>query len=755
MKKLIYCNLALKAILILLLHSFAFAQNDWQWQYPKPQGNTLNDIFIFDKNTAVAVGDIGTVIKTTDGGMNWDVQHHAGGASVNLKSIHFIDKLTGWAVGGNQYAKGKGNVVLKTNDGGTSWTSVKTDTSLAYHAVYFVDKDTGIVVGEDGIVLRTTNGGNSWDTKKMDDYIGYGWLDIFDLFEITFSNKQTGWIVGAGYYGNEIYKTTDCGKTWRWDEYIIEPKIFSGLYDICFTDDLHGYIVGDMGVFLKTTDGGTTWQHQNLFEKYKKEEYQFFYSTHFTNSLTGWIVGGDYYSIILKTTDSGENWIEDTSNKAVGHLRKARFSDKDKGWIVGSAGSLNITTDGGKNWVSQREDEYYFNSIYFLDENNGWSVGGGGIILHTTDGGDNWGKQNQNDSLLLSSVYAISDQDVFVAGSVIKGDREGIIFKTNNGGQIWTKQSFDSLDGFNSITFIGDSIGFAAGSGLLKTTNKGITWYKMPIDLNRPIYNLQFINENIGWGSFYGGGSILKTTNGGKTWEQQLIDYDFNVYAFNFVDNSLGWAAGIGHNPVTYYADKFIFRTTNGGNSWIQCTNPPLSDYNSIQFISDNVGWACGGYDVYRPSSIIKTIDGGNTWYQQVSPSAKALSNIYFVNENIGWAIGDGIFKTTNGGGIVSVDNEKNDENEIPTQLELFQNYPNPFNPSTSIEYQVSRRENVTLKIYDVLGREVATLVNKEQPKGIYNIEFDAAKYYLSSGVYFFRLQAGEFAETKKMILLR
>ena len=68
----------------------------------------------------------------------------------------------------------------------------------------------------------------------MDDYIGIGWLDIFDLWAITFTDKQTGWIIGAGYYGNQIYKTTDCGRSWYWNEHIIMPKVLSGLIDICF-----------------------------------------------------------------------------------------------------------------------------------------------------------------------------------------------------------------------------------------------------------------------------------------------------------------------------------------------------------------------------------------------------------------------------------------------------------------------------------------------------------------------------------------
>jgi hypothetical protein len=92
------------------------------------------------------------------------------------------------------------------------------------------------------------------------------------------------------------------------------------------------------------------------------------------------------------------------------------------------------------------------------------------------------------------------------------------------------------------------------------------------------------------------------------------------------------------------------------------------------------------------------------------------------------------------------------DENSQLT-YRLEQNYPNPFNPSTVILFQISAREFVTLKVYDILGREVATLINTEKPAGNYNVEFNAQN--LTSGVYFYRLQAGKFSDIKKLLLLK
>ncbi|RPI60879.1 MAG: T9SS C-terminal target domain-containing protein, partial [Ignavibacteriales bacterium] len=94
-----------------------------------------------------------------------------------------------------------------------------------------------------------------------------------------------------------------------------------------------------------------------------------------------------------------------------------------------------------------------------------------------------------------------------------------------------------------------------------------------------------------------------------------------------------------------------------------------------------------------------------------------------------------------------------NDNPEIPVEYSLSQNYPNPFNPSTKITYSVASLSNVSLKIYDILGREVLTLVNEEKPAGRYEVNFNASS--LASGVYFYQIKAGSFIQTKKLMLLK
>jgi hypothetical protein len=99
---------------------------------------------------------------------------------------------------------------------------------------------------------------------------------------------------------------------------------------------------------------------------------------------------------------------------------------------------------------------------------------------------------------------------------------------------------------------------------------------------------------------------------------------------------------------------------------------------------------------------------------------------------------------------VVTSNNEKK---YFPSEYYLMQNYPNPWNPSTNIKYSIPKTSQVSIKVYDILGNEIQTIVNEEKPAGIYELTFNAAN--LPSGVYFYRLQAGSFVETKKMMLLK
>jgi hypothetical protein len=200
-----------------------------------------------------------------------------------------------------------------------------------------------------------------------------------------------------------------------------------------------------------------------------------------------------------------------------------------------------------------------------------------------------------------------------------------------------------------------------------------------------------------------------------------------------------------------------IYRTTNAGNNW--------SPAGSIGPVTGSVlsgisfGDSLSGTAVGNNGAIMRTTNGGANWFEQAGATTNTLNAVHMLNSLTGYICGNGgmILKTTNGGytGISAIGNE------IPASFRLFQNYPNPFNPSTKIKFSIplsrggaaGRGVFTKLIIYNLLGKEITSLVNQQLNPGTYEVEWDAANY--PSGLYFYKLITNEFTESKKMILIK
>lgn len=168
-------------------------------------------------------------------------------------------------------------------------------------------------------------------------------------------------------------------------------------------------------------------------------------------------------------------------------------------------------------------------------------------------------------------------------------------------------------------------------------------------------------------------------------------------------------------------------------------------------------------YTVILLFLFIKMTFSQTGWYQQVSGTGYYLNSVFFTDANTGFIAGDsggthGLILKTTTGGITFI---QPIGNEIPNEFLLYQNYPNPFNPVTRIRFQIPLSRGVgaeggrgvLLKVYDILGREVITLVNEQLKPGSYEVEWNASSY--PGGVYFYTLSAGDFSETRKAILIK
>jgi len=231
----------------------------------------------------------------------------------------------------------------------------------------------------------------------------------------------------------------------------------------------------------------------------------------------------------------------------------------------------------------------------------------------------------------------------------------------------------------------------------LKTIDGGTNWTLQGSEFTpNPIINLIiFLNQDLG---FAAGTSVYKTTNGGSNWTHLPLIHGDQIISMHLINTQIGFSLGFGYNE--------LYKTTDGGASWTQLFVEPNVYLNKISFVNDSIGYIISSDKVYISTN------QGTTWTKQNSPYHWGMSDISFVSSHRGWIVGTkGLIMNTTNGGItfVEIDNRISQ----PGGFVLYQNYPNPFNGVTSIEYSVLSSERVKLKIYDVLGCEVATLVDE------------------------------------------
>ncbi len=402
--------------------------------------------------------------------------------------------------------------------------------------------------------------------------------------------------------------------------------------------------------------------------------------------------------------------------------------------------ATNFQSDNPPGWYQQTLPVNDFvNDIFFIDTLTGWVVTQGhtnnqdtAYIMKTTNGGDNWTVQYSR-NMNMTTVQFTDHQTGYVGGA--SGTGTIYVLKTTNGGDNWIQimgttagTQVDDMFFLNSDTgWICDSPNLI-GFGLIKTTNGGLNWFQQLDNSYRPL-RVHFINADTGWmGTNEANGRLYRTTNGGNNWELQYTHSSgiLDVYFFN---------ANIG-----ILTSGLNLKTTNGGFNW-ESTN---DGGGKISMGNDSVGWAGRIF-----SNIVKTTNQGTTWFVQTTPIFNN-SNVYAVDENTCFAGGSGIVKTTDGGGPTSIFQINN---TLPNVFDLFQNYPNPFNPTTNIKFNITSITEVRLKIYDSQGKEIKQLINEKLPPGEYNFLFDGTN--LTSGIYFYRLEASDFMSTRKMVLIK
>lgn len=243
-----------------------------------------------------------------------------------LLDVHFTDENQGWAVG----ARG---TILHTTNGGSSWTPQTSGTLSGLEAVHFTGPARGWAVGDSGTILSTEDGGETWNPQSSG-------TTIYDLKDVYFVDDAHGWVVGA--YGATVLTTDDGGDDWtlRGDE------VLSWLYGVVFADELSGWAVGYGGTLVSTTDGGLTWTERESASVRQFNGIDFFASR-------VWTVGEGE---ILTSTNAGVDWSRQDDGTIVETLHAVDFTSAERGFAVGTTGTIIKTQDGGASWFYESAD---------------------------------------------------------------------------------------------------------------------------------------------------------------------------------------------------------------------------------------------------------------------------------------------------------------------------------------------------------------------------------------------------------------
>ena len=309
--------------------------------------------------------------------------------NIHLKSVYFTDAITGYAVGESCYSAVNqvycDGIILKTTNGGTNWTELKSVVGDILFSVFFVNTNIGFAVGDNGTFLKTTNGGANWTSQIIDSK--------YELARVCFTDSNIGYAVGgidvdSTYLNTLILKTIDGGANWS----VLTTGLANQfVHSICFPNKNMGFAVADNGQILKTNDAGTNWTLHAV-------DCDYLFSVFFVDDNIGFIAGNTwvqseqkYYIRIFKTTNGGAEWTLQKSimsSNYIGQLNSVYFTDVNTGYIVGNGQIMLKTINGGEDWIEQPLGNLYFlNDVFFADANTGYVAGENGTIFKTINGG--------------------------------------------------------------------------------------------------------------------------------------------------------------------------------------------------------------------------------------------------------------------------------------------------------------------------------------------------------------------------------
>jgi photosystem II stability/assembly factor-like uncharacterized protein len=664
-----------------------------------------------------------------------------------------------WFASGYWYA----GLYIST-DNGQNWSSVASNSGLGYLNVKaLAEISPGIFAGTDSGVYRSTNNGVNWTetntgitNKKINTLFAHG------------SNLYAGTTTG-------IFITTNNGSSWSAANNGLTYQYVYG-----FTSIGPNVYVGSNGGVFMTTNNGANWTSAGI-----SNLYVFAIASIGNNLFAGTLGAGVYFS-----TNNGTNWT--SINNGLLNYNIYSFGVSGTNLYAGTEGGTFFTSNNGTSWTNSGITDQFVKTICTSGGNvfSGTETGG---IFKSTNNGANWAISSKGFySGFFINTIAKDGSNLYC------GSSKGVFLSTDNGFHWERRNTGFDFYGLNNLDVTGiynkNGVLYASvwgvyydplpfGGGVFKSTNNGLQWINCQNTLlyNRQLFGINGLGNSIVVAMWSRG--IHRSVNDGSSWGQFIM---FPYHPLNFVSNgtylfTADQMKDINYSPVgiikfnessstningnlpskvwfsiavegnTLFAGTDtgrIYKSTNLGDNWVSASNgiPGMAKVISLAINGQNIFAGTLSHGLYVSK------DGGNTWATKndglVFPVG--ITAIYISGNDIfiGTTI-QSVWRRT----LSELLGVQNISTEVPAKFSLSQNYPNPFNSSSNLKFQTSKLGNVKISVYDVMGREVQTLVNEVLQPGTYETTFDGSM--LPSGVYFYKLTAGDYSETKRLTLLK
>lgn len=557
--------------------------NNWSSQ-SSGTSSRLSGVFAISSNDIVAVGDAGTIIRTTDAGLNWIPKN----AQTNgtIRSVHFVDELTGIAVGGDFNGTG---FILKTVDGGHTWTNLQTQISTLLTAVQMVSENVIYCVGISGYLIKSIDGGANW--MQINSGTPH-WL-----YTLHYFSDNSGFVIGGNVSEGLINFTNNNGGSWSANPVASTQWLLGST----FVNDTLGFISGYNGKIIRMKHSNyipPTYDPWNISALNSSSSINYNTISNFTANI---IVAAGNNGKISRSSDGGANWSSSVVLESV-EFMSSSFRNSGIGWLVGTSGKIFKSSGYGEQWEEQNSGvTTRLSGIHAISDQKAIAVGDGGVILKTTNGGSSW---NIKTSGVNAAIRAVNFTDSYV-GFAVGGDINswGFVLKTTDGGENWSilGQTPTLLTG---VQMVNSNLAYIIGTNgfLAKTTNGGTSFTGLSAGTSHWLYSLHFFSDGDG---FVFGGNINTglvnycSPNGG--WQSLNANASQWLFGSSFVNSSLGFIAG--------YNGK-IYKIYRGGQTNIHLISPTGGEVWQSGS-SKNITWSSSGISDIK---IELTTDNGNSW---------------------------------------------------------------------------------------------------------------------------------------------